>query len=566
MFMKKCHLFVILFIISCKPASEINDPYLYSSKKQTISKNGAVTCAHPLASKAGVAAMKKGGNAFDAAIATQFTLAVVYPGAGNIGGGGFMVARLHSGELVSLDFRETAPASAHKNMYLDSAGNIIEGKSTSGPTASGVPGSVAGILETLKYAKLPLKALIDPAIHIAENGFAVTAGEAASLNNLQDEFTKYNSGRTAFHKNIPWKAGDTLIQKDLARTLMRIRDGGAKGFYEGETAKLITEESNRGGGYISEGDLKSYKVKWRKPHSFEYKGYQVVTMDLPSSGGIVLHQMLKMIESKPLTANQYLSAEAVQLMVEVERRAYADRAHYLGDADFIKVPVTTLTSKKYLEERMKDYAAGIAGKSEVVKAGSIKQESEETTHISIIDKEGNAVAVTTTLNDSYGSKTVVQGGGFLLNNEMDDFSIKPGAPNLYGAIGGEANAIEPGKRMLSSMSPTIVLKNNKPILVAGTPGGTTIPTSVFQTLVYILDYKVKTSDAVNLPKFHHQWLPDRIDVEENFPDSTISALKKMGYTIYNRHSIGRTEVIKVLENGNFEAVADSRGDDSAEGY
>lgn len=564
--MKTICLFIILFILYCKPASELNDPYNYSSRKEITSKNGAVASAHPLASKAGVTAMKKGGNAFDAAIAAQFTLAVVYPGAGNIGGGGFMVARLQSGDLISLDFRETAPASAHKNMYLDSAGNIIEGKSTRTPTASGVPGSVAGILETLKYAKLPLKDLIDPAIHLANNGFAVTAGEASSLNNLQYEFTKYNSGPTAFHKSIPWKEGDTLIQKDLARTLIRIRDEGTRGFYEGETAKLIAEEAMRGGGYINEGDLKSYKVKWRAPHIFNYKGHQIVTMDLPSSGGIVLHQMLKMIETKPLTENPYLSTQTVQLMVEVERRAYADRAQYLGDADFIKVPVTALTSEKYLAERMKDYTAGIAGKSTEVKPGSIKQESEETTHISIIDKEGNAVAVTTTLNDSYGSKTVVKGGGFLLNNEMDDFSIKPGAPNLYGAIGGDANAIAPGKRMLSSMSPTIVLKNNKPLLVAGTPGGTTIPTSVFQTLVYIIDYNVKTSDAVNLPKFHHQWLPDRIDVENNFPDSTINALEKMGYSIFNRQSIGRTEVIKVLENGHFEAVADSRGDDSAEGY
>jgi gamma-glutamyltranspeptidase/glutathione hydrolase len=510
--------------------------------------------------------MKKGGNAFDAAIATQLTLAVVYPGAGNIGGGGFMVARLKSGELVSLDFRETAPASANKNMYLDAAGNIIEGKSIRSPTASGIPGSIGGIIETLRYAKLSLKKLIDPAIHLAENGFAITASEASSLNNLQQQFKIYNSGVTAFQKSTPWKKGDTLIQKDLARTLTRIRDEGAKGFYEGETAKLIAEEVKRGGGYITEEDLKNYKVKWRKPHQFNYKVFTIVTMDLPSSGGVVLHQMLKMIEKQPLDSKPYLSPQAVQLMAEVERRAYADRAQYLGDADFIKVPKATLTSDEYIQERMKDYSPYIAGKSTEIKAGNIKKESEETTHISIIDKEGNAVAVTTTLNDSYGSKTVVQGAGFLLNNEMDDFSVKPGAPNLYGAIGGEANAIAPGKRMLSSMSPTIVLKNNKPLLVLGTPGGTTIPTSVFQTLVYILDYNLSTSDAVNLPKFHHQWLPDRIDVENNFPDSTINGLKKMGYTIYNRQSIGRTEVIKVLPNGTFETVADSRGDDSADGY
>ena len=564
--MRPSFLFLFLIILSCKTSKLTESPYHYYSQKQTTANNGVVASAHPLASKEGVNAMKNGGNAFDAAIATQFALAVVYPGAGNIGGGGFMVARTQSGELISLDYRETAPAAAHKNMYLDSTGNIIEGKGIRSPTASGVPGSVAGIIETLKYAKLPLQKLIDPAINLAENGFAITAAEASSLNNLQAEFRMYNSGPTAFEKETPWKEGDTLVQKDLAKTLRKIRDEGAKGFYEGETARLIAEEVRNQGGLITEADLKAYQVKWRSPHAFSYKGYDIVTMDLPSSGGIVLHQMMKMIEQQSLSSSPYLSPQAVQLMVEVERRAYADRAQYLGDADFIKVPSAILTSDEYLRERMKDYSVGVAGKSSVVKAGAIKKESEETTHISIIDKEGNAVAVTTTLNDSYGSKTVVKGAGFLLNNEMDDFSVKPGAPNLYGAIGGEANAIEPGKRMLSSMSPTIVLKNNKPVIVAGTPGGTTIPTSVFQMLLYMLDYNVTTSQAVNLPKFHHQWLPDRIDVEQNFPDSTITALEKMGYHVVKRQQIGRCEVIKVLDDGSFEAVADSRGDDSAEGY
>lgn len=560
--MRKVFLISFCFTLFSKTYTQFN----YSSNKEIVAANGAVACAHPLASKAGVDAMKKGGNAFDAAIATQLTLAVVYPGAGNLGGGGFMVARLQSGKLVSLDFRETAPAAASKNMYLDSADNIIAGKSTRSPTASGVPGSVAGIIETLKYAKLPLKDLINPAIELAENGFAITAGEASSLNSLRNEFAKYNSATTAFQKNTAWKAGDTLIQKDLAKTLIRIRDNGAKGFYEGETARLIAEEVKRGNGYINEDDLKSYRVKWRQPHTFNYKGYKVVTMDLPSSGGILLHQMMKMIEQKNLTASRYLSPLAVHLMVEVERRAYADRAQYLGDADFVKVPSKQLTSNEYLKERMKDYSIGVADKSADVKPGRLKKESEETTHISIIDKYGNAVAVTTTLNDSYGSKTVVQGAGFLLNNEMDDFSVKPGAPNLYGAIGGEANAIQPNKRMLSSMSPTIVLKNNKPVIVAGTPGGTTIPTSVFQMLLYMIDYHVTTAEAVNLPKFHHQWLPDRVDVEHNFPDSTVTALEKMGYHIVKRDQIGRSEVIKVLPNGKFEAVADSRGDDGAAGY
>ena len=319
-------LIFICFILACKTANLVQQPFHYSSNKQITAKNGAVACAHPLASKAGVDAMRKGGNAFDAAIATQLTLAVVYPGAGNLGGGGFMVARLQSGELLSLDYRETAPATAAKNMYLDAAGNIIKNKSIRSPTASGVPGSVAGIIETLKYAKLPLKQLIDPAIDLAENGFAVTGGEAATLNNLQSEFAKYNSGRTAFQKETPWKQGDTLIQKDLAKTLRKIRDGGAKGFYEGETARLIAEEVKNGNGYITEDDLKSYKVKWRKPHTFNYKGYEVVTMDLPSSGGILLHQMMKMVEDRPLPSYGFQSPKAVQLMVEVERRAYADRA------------------------------------------------------------------------------------------------------------------------------------------------------------------------------------------------------------------------------------------------
>lgn len=543
------------------------DPFNYTGNKLTVSKNGAVVCAHPLASKIGVDVMKKGGNAFDASVATQFTLAVVYPGAGNIGGGGFMVARLSDGNVISLDFRETAPSSAHKNMYLDGQGNVVPGKSLRSPSSSGVPGSVAGIIETLKYAKLPLSELIQPAIDLAGNGFVITSAEAASLNMLQDDLIKYNSRTTPFHRSTPWKERDTLIQKDLARTLMRIRDEGLKGFYEGETAKLIVEEMKRGGGLVNESDLKNYKAKWRQPHSFTYKGHTIVSMGLPSSGGIMLHQMLKMIEDKPLSSYPHLSPASVQLIIEIERRAFADRAQYLGDADYFKVPVSQLTSDEYLRKRMRDYDPQKAGKSIDIHPGILMvKESEETTHISIIDKEGNAVAVTTTLNDSYGSKTVVQGAGFFLNNEMDDFSVKPGVPNLFGAIGGDANAIAPGKRMLSSMSPTIVLKNNFPYLVTGTPGGTTIPTSVLQTIVNIFDYDLNTTDAVNLPKFHHQWLPDEVYVEHDFPASTISALEKMGYKIIVRGSIGRTEVIKILPDGSVEAVADRRGDDSAEGF
>lgn len=563
--------FLVAFTFSCKSVKnrglENIDPYKYTITKKVIAKRGAVVSAHPLASKVGVEIMKQGGNAIDAAIATQLALAVVYPNAGNIGGGGFLVARLANGETVALDYRETAPGAAHRDMYLDEKGNAITEKSQRGHLSSGVPGTVAGLFESMRYSNLSLKKLIQPAIELAEKGFIITEREAASLNSIQDELSRYNTTSSAFHKTAPWLTGDTLIQTDLANTLKRIHDNGAAGFYEGETARLIVQEMNRGGGIVTYNDLKNYKAKWRTPHSFDYKGYKVVSMPMPSSGGVLLNQMMKMVEDKPLPSYGFLSPQAVQLMVEAERRAYADRSKYMGDADFYNVPVPVITSDVYIKNRMKDYQPGTAGKSENIQPGRVPfEESEETTHLSVIDNEGNVVAVTTTLNDSYGSKTVVGGAGFFLNDEMDDFSVKPGVPNMYGAIGGEANAILPGKRMLSSMTPTIVLQNNKPFLVVGTPGGTTIPTSVFQTIVNIIDFKMSTEDAVYKPKFHHQWLPDRIDVESSFPVQTRTALEKMGYTIFQRGNIGRTEVIRVLADGNFEAVADNRGDDSAEGY
>ncbi len=567
--MKKTYwILFLLFAFSCntsRKAIDIN-PYQYSITKKITTKNGAVVSAHPLASKVGVEIMKQGGNAIDAAIATQLALAVVYPGAGNIGGGGFMVARLSNGQTLTLDYREAAPAAASRDMYLDQNGNVIPGKSINGHLSSGVPGTVAGLFESARYAKLPFKKLIQPAIDLAEKGFVITDHEAASLNNIQDALSKYNTAPSAFQRNTKWKGGDTLIQKDLANTLKRIRNKGAKGFYEGTTAQLIVDEMKRGGGIMTLSDLKNYTAKWRTPRSFDYKGYTIVSMPMPSSGGTLLNQMLKMVEDKPLPSYGFLSPQAVQLMTEVERRAYADRAEYMGDADFYKVPEKTLTSESYLKERMKDYQPGVAGNSQQIKPGLIPKESEQTTHLDVIDNDGNAVSVTTTLNNSYGSKTVVGGAGFFLNDEMDDFSSKPGTPNLYGAVGGEANAIAPGKRMLSSMAPTIVLQNNKPFLVIGTPGGTTIPTSVFQTIVDIIDFNMSTEDAVYKPKFHHQWLPDQIDVEKTFPQQTREALEKMGYKIVERGSIGRTEVIKVLPDGSFEAVADNRGDDDAEGF
>lgn len=531
-----------------------------------VAKEGVVVSAHPLASKVGVAVMKQGGNAVDAAIATQLALAVVYPGAGNLGGGGFMVARLSNGETVALDYRETAPAAAHRDMYLDTAGNVDGDKSLNGHLSSGVPGTVAGLFQSLKYAKLPFKILIAPAIELAEKGFAISAREAGSLNSLQNDLEKFNTQRSAFVKSDHWKASDTLIQTDLANTLKRMRDGGRAGFYEGETARLIIEEMQRGNGLIGHGDLKKYEAKWRTPHQFQYKGFTIVSMPMPSSGGVLLHQMLKMIEDKPLPRYGFLSPQAVQLMVEAERRAYADRAQYMGDADFYNVPVAQITSDAYLKGRMQDFVPGKAGSSTVTKPGTIAKESEETTHLSVIDNKGNAVAVTTTLNNGYGSKTVVGGAGFFLNDEMDDFSAKPGVPNLYGAVGGEASAIAPGKRMLSSMTPTIVLQAGKPFLVVGTPGGTTIPTSVFQTIVAVIDFGLTTEDAVNGPKFHHQWLPDEVFVEQAFPTALQTQLEAMGYRFAARGGIGRTELIKALPGGCFEGVADSRGDDGAEGY
>lgn len=559
-------LILLLFFLSNTIVSaqklKVN-PYHYQVKKIIECKNGAVVSAHTLASEIGVQILKEGGNAVDAAIATQLALAVVYPGAGNIGGGGFLVAHLKNGKNISIDYRETAPRAASRDMYLDANGNPRMDLSQDGHLAAGVPGTIAGLFASMKYAKLPFKKLIQPAIDLAEKGFAVTESQAKSFNDTKNEFIKLNTATPAFVKDGLWKDGDILFQKDLARTLKRIRDFGTKGFYEGETAKLIVAEMKKGNGIITEKDLKKYKARTRTPILFKYKGYTILTMPLPSSGGIILQQMMKMIEGRNVAAMKFQSAQSVQLMTEIERRAYADRANFLGDPDFVKVPVKTLVSDTYLNERMKDYQPGKAGSSTEIKAGIIN-ESEETTHLSVIDKEGNAVAVTTTLNGGYGSRTVVSGAGFLLNNEMDDFSVKPGVPNMYGAVGNEKNAIAPGKRMLSSMTPTIVLKNDRPYLVVGTPGGTTIPTSVFQTLINIIEFGMNTSDAVNKPKFHHQWLPDEVAVERGFPEDVKKELAKMGYTLKERSGIGRTEVIKKTQK--IEAVADNRGDDHASGY
>jgi gamma-glutamyltranspeptidase/glutathione hydrolase len=564
-------LFLTCFIFPQHPLlAQDPTPFAYTAQKTASVSHGAVVSAHPLATFTGLTLLREGGNAFDAAIATQLALAVVYPAAGNIGGGGFMVAHLAGGKNIALDFREKAPTAATRDMYLDSAGNARTDLSQNGHLASGVPGTIAGIFEELRYAKLPFAKLIQPAIDLAAKGFALTEAEARSLNSAQAAFRKYNTLLPVFIKESGWKAGDTLIQKDLAQTLIRIRDKGAREFYDGETARLIVEEMQRGKGIISAKDLRDYTAKTREATVFSYRGYPIVTMPLPSSGGVVLQQMLKMVEPEPLGGYGFESVKAVHLMTEAERFAYADRAQYLGDRDYYSVPVKTLTSEAYLRRRMTAFQPDKAGNSKDISAGVLNPKSEETTHLDVVDNEGNAVSITTTLNGGYGSKVVVGGAGFFMNNEMDDFSVKPGVPNMYGAVGAEANAIAPGKRMLSSMTPTIVLNHGSVYLVVGTPGGTTITTSVFQTLVDIIDFGLSAEDAVNKPKFHHQWLPDELFVEPAFPAYTREQLTDMGYKISQRGSIGRTEVIKVLSAADgarkIEAVGDGRGDDTAMGY
>ncbi len=552
---------------ACRPSAQAPSlsPYAYAAVKRIVVRHGAVVTAHPLASAVGARILRAGGNAVDAAVASALALAVVYPAAGNLGGGGFMVIHLAGGKDLSLDFREKAPGKAFRDMFLDSLGRADTEASRNGPLSAGVPGTVAGLcLAHERYGALPWADLVMPAEQLAAGGFVLTAAEARHLNAARDAFRRYNAVMPVFVRERPWAAGDTLVQRDLAATLERIRGQGRAGFYEGITAAYITEEMQRQGGLISGDDLRNYQAVERVPVAFDYRGYRILSMPLPSSGGLLLRQMLGMLQDHPIAGYGFLSRRSVQLMTEIERRAYADRAQYLGDPDFVRVPVDRLVDPDYLRSRMADYDPAKATPSRNIGAGRIP-ESEETTHLSVVDSSGNAVSMTYTLNNSYGSKVVVGHAGFLLNDEMDDFSAKPGAPNMFGLVGHAANAIAPGKRMLSSMTPTIVLQAGKPYLVLGTPGGATIITSVFQTLVDILDFDMSLSDAVNRPKFHHQWQPDLIDVEKGFPDTVRRPLEAMGYTFRERSPIGRTEVIR-LQGDSIEAVADGRGDDSAAGY
>ena len=551
----------ILLFAGCSLSAQYRDIKIIKEVK--VSKKGVVVSAHPLASEAGAQILRMGGNAYDAIVATQYALAVVYPQAGNIGGGGFLIGVKNNGESFSLDYRETAPSKAYKDMYLDKKGNADTDLSQNGRLAIGIPGSVAGFFATLKYCKLPMEKLMQPAIDIAVKGFAITNQEAELLNYSKKIFAEHNKNKIAFIKNSDWKQGDILIQKELGETLKLIQKNGLKGFYGGKTADLITKEMKNGNGIISLEDLKNYKVIERKALNFKYKGNDIISMPLPSSGGILLAQMLKMSSFENLQNYRQNSTEAVQIMVEAERRAFADRAEYMGDPGFINDKTSYLISEEYLKSRWKSFSFSKATPSSDV--GTIIQqpkESTETTHISVIDRDGNAAAVTTTLNGLYGSKVVVSGAGFFLNNEMDDFSVKPGVPNMFGAVGGKANEIQPGKRMLSSMTPTIVMKNGKPFMVVGTPGGTTIPTSVFQSVVNVIDFKLNANLAVNAPKFHHQWLPETVAFEKNFPETTVRNLENLGYKTENWDQLGRTEMILVDDSGNIHAVADGRGDDS----
>jgi gamma-glutamyltranspeptidase/glutathione hydrolase len=527
-----------------------------------IPPKAMVVSAHPVASDVGIKILKKGGNAADATIAVQFALAVVYPSAGNIGGGGFFVYRSNSGNTSTLDFREKAPINAHRNMFLDSNNIVIDNLSLYSLKAVGVPGSVDGMIEIhKKYGNLKWEELVQPSIDLAESGFPLTKKESEKLN----RFNSNHNGKEVYnpyYKN-QFHEGDTLFLPDLAKTLKLIRDQKREGFYSGEVADKIIKEMKKNHGLISKQDLTSYKSVWRKPIIGNYKNYKIISMGPPSSGGILLVQMLKMAEFFPLKAYKFHSKEAIHIVSEIERRSFADRAEYLGDPDFYNVPTFKLLDTSYLKKRVNNINLKFATPSKSIYAGNWNQkESEETTHFSIVDQFGNAASVTTTLNGSFGSGLMVENAGFLLNNEMDDFSIQPGYPNMYGLIGGEANSIIPEKRMLSSMTPTILEKDGNLFMVIGTPGGSTIITAVFQTILNVTEFGMSIEESVNASRFHHQWYPDQIKLEKIISKDSflVNELKSLNHKLNFVSSMNRVDAI-LLKNNLLFGGADRRGDD-----
>jgi gamma-glutamyltranspeptidase/glutathione hydrolase len=527
-------------------------------------KNGMVASEQGLATQVGLDILKQGGNAIDAAVAVGFALAVVLPNAGNIGGGGFMV--LHddkTGKDVAIDFREIAPAKASRDMYLDNQGNVIDGKSLFTHDASGVPGTVAGMEYALKkWGTMPLSKVLEPAIKLADKGFIVSDILAQTLKEEKSTLGKWSSSKAIFFKNgEPLKSGDLLVQKDLAKSLRLIAKQGAKAFYQGEIATKIAKEMQSQGSTMTLGDLKAYKVVERQPIIGDYRGYKVVTMPPPSSGGVHLIEILNMLEHYPIKEDGVNSAKNIHHMAESMKLAYADRSEYLGDPDFVKIPVTGLTSKAYANERVKTIDDNKARLSSTIKPGKPQPyESDQTTHFSVMDKAGNAVAVTYTLNLNFGSGIVVEGTGILLNNEMDDFSVKPGVPNAFGLVGGAANAIEAKKRPLSSMTPTIVMKNNKPWLVTGSPGGARIITTVLQSVVNTIDHEMNPAEAIITPRVHHQWLPDELRVEEGISPDTIKLLQDKGHNVVTKAPMGRIQIIQADDSG-FYGYSDPRNPD-----